>query len=294
MILRSRNGSSFHLSKVPTFAAPAFMRRLRFAAVAALLCSAMLLCGTLKNLSAVSRPPRRGRPRAPASYNAVVTSRLVVALTFDDGPHPEFTPKLLDILRDSGVRATFYVVGRNVEAYPEIARRIVSEGHEIANHSWSHPSLTSLDGRSLRQEVEKANDAIVRATGRRPKSMRPPYGAINKRVRRAILRDQGLDMVFWSCDPLDWERPEAEVVRQRMVECVEPGDILLAHDIHPGSVEAIPGIIQDLDDKGYEFATVSELLQGRRPRRFFSPVRRMAQKIASSRQVFASKVMGKE
>ncbi|MFM7375971.1 MAG: polysaccharide deacetylase family protein, partial [Chthoniobacterales bacterium] len=83
-------------------------------------------------------------PRVPAQYNSVNMSRPIVALTFDDGPHPELTPKLLDILRQNGVRATFYVIGRNVETYPDIARRIVAEGHEIANHSWSHPALTSL------------------------------------------------------------------------------------------------------------------------------------------------------
>ncbi len=94
-------------------------------------------------------------PRVPASYNAVNTSRPVVALTFDDGPHPELTPELLDILRHHGVRATFYVIGRNVETYPEIARRIVSEGHEIANHTWSHPALPSLGAARLNQEIEK-------------------------------------------------------------------------------------------------------------------------------------------
>lgn len=199
-------------------------------------------------------------PRVPASYNAVKTSRPVVALTFDDGPHPEFTPKLLDILRHNGVRATFYVIGRNVETYPEIARRIVSEGHEIANHSWSHPALTSVGATRLRQEMEKTNDAIVRATGRRPTNMRPPYGAINDRVRQAILRDHGLDVILWSCDPLDWKRPGAEVVRQRMVDGATPGGILLAHDIHPGTIEAMPGTIRDLKAKGYGFATVSQLL----------------------------------
>lgn len=199
-------------------------------------------------------------PRVPSSYNAVKTSRPVVALTFDDGPHPEYTPRLLDILRHNGVRATFYVIGRNVETYPEIARRIVSEGHEIANHSWSHPPLTSVGAARLRQEMEKTSEAIARATGRRPTNMRPPYGAINDRVRQSILRDHGLDVIMWSCDPLDWKRPGAEVVRQRMVDGATPGGILLAHDIHPGTIEAMPGTIRDLKAKGYGFATVSQLL----------------------------------
>jgi len=202
-------------------------------------------------------PPSR---RAPASYNSVNTSRPLVALTFDDGPHPELTPQLLDILRLNGIRATFYVIGRNVETYPEIARRIVSEGHEIANHTWSHPALTSIGAGRLNQEIEKTSASIQRVTGRRPTNMRPPYGAINDRVRQAIFRDHGLDVIMWSCDPLDWKRPGAEVVRQRLVNGATPGGILLAHDIHPGTIEAVPGAIRDLKAKGYGFATVSQLL----------------------------------
>lgn len=205
---------------------------------------------------AVETRPRR----APASYNSVPTTRPVVALTFDDGPHPEYTPKLLDILRHHGVRATFYVIGRNVETHPDIARRIVSEGHEIANHSWSHPSLTSLSAARLRQEVESTSAIIEKVTGRRPTNIRPPYGAINERVRQILFNEHGLDVIMWSVDPLDWKRPGASVVAQRLVEGAAPGGILLAHDIHPGTIEAMPETITRLKAKGYGFATVSQLL----------------------------------
>lgn len=206
------------------------------------------------------RPPRR-----PASYNSVKTSRPILALTFDDGPHPEFTPKLLDILRHEGVRATFYVIGRNVETYPEIARRIVAEGHEIANHSWSHPPLTSLGAARLHKEISSTSDVIQRVTGRRPRNMRPPYGAVNDRVRQAMFNEHGLDVIMWSVDPLDWRRPGAEVVRRRLVDGASPGGILLAHDIHAGTIEAMPGTIRDLKAKGYGFATVSQLLALQEP-----------------------------
>ena len=213
------------------------------------------------SLSIASSGPVAARPpRAPASYNSVETSRRVLALTFDDGPHPELTPRLLDILRHHGVRATFYVVGRNVEAYPDIARRIVSEGHEIANHTWSHPSLTKLGAAQLRREVESTSEIIQRVTGRRPTNIRPPYGAINESVRRTLLQDHGLDVIMWSVDPLDWRRPGPAVVTQRLVEGAAPGAILLAHDIHPGTIEAIPATITQLKAKGYGFATVSQLL----------------------------------
>ncbi len=204
-------------------------------------------------------------PRRPASYNSVNTSRPLLALTFDDGPHPEFTPKLLDILRHEGVRATFYVIGRNVETHPEIARRIVAEGHEIANHTWSHPALTGLGAARLHKEISSTSEVIKRVTGRRPTNMRPPYGAVNDRVRQAMFNDHGLDVIMWSVDPLDWRRPGAEVVRRRLVEGASPGGILLAHDIHPGTIEAMPGTIRDLKAKGYGFATVSQLLALQEP-----------------------------
>lgn len=215
-------------------------------------------------------------PRVPASYNSVQTSRPVVALTFDDGPHPELTPKLLDLLRAEGVRATFYVIGRNVEAYPDIARRIVAEGHEIANHSWSHPSLTSLGAARLNQELRSTSEIIERTTGRRPTNMRPPYGAINERVRRTILQEHGLDVVMWSVDPLDWRRPGPAVVARRLVDGAAPGGILLAHDIHPGTIEAMPETISGLKAKGLGFVTVSQLLALQEPRPSASPVPQQA------------------
>ena len=206
----------------------------------------------------VSTAPRQRR--SPASYNAVATSRPFVALTFDDGPHPELTPQLLDILRSEGVRATFYVIGRNVQTYPEIARRIVAEGHEIANHTWSHPTLTAISAERLDKEMTSTTEIIQRVTGRRPTNMRPPYGAVNERVRQAMFKNHGLDVIMWSVDPLDWRRPGAEVVRQRLVDGAKPGGILLAHDIHPGTIEAMPGTIRDLKARGLGFATVSQLL----------------------------------
>ena len=199
-------------------------------------------------------------PREPAQYSSTPTARRVIALTFDDGPHPELTPKLLDILRQNGVRATFFVVGSNVKAYPEIARRIVAEGHEIANHSWSHPALTKLGAAGLHHEIEDTNAAIESATGRRPVNMRPPSGAINPRVREYLTKGLNMNIILWSVDPLDWKRPGAQVVAQRLVDGASPGGILLAHDIHPGTVEAIPGVIEQLKARGYAFATVSQLI----------------------------------
>jgi peptidoglycan/xylan/chitin deacetylase (PgdA/CDA1 family) len=209
---------------------------------------------------AMAKTPKPVRRAAPAQWNSVNTTRPVIALTFDDGPHPELTPKLLEILRANGVKATFYVIGRNVDAYPEIARRIVQEGHEIANHSYNHPALTKLSPARLDEEIRSTNEAIERATGVRPTNMRPPYGAINDRVRQTLTGKFGLDVMIWSVDPLDWKRPGPAVVTQRMVSGAKPGGILLAHDIHPGTVTAMPETIRQLKARGFEFATISELL----------------------------------
>ncbi len=197
--------------------------------------------------------------RQPSKFNSIKTSRPVLALTFDDGPHPELTPKLLDILRQKGVRATFFVLGSNVAKYPDIARRIVAEGHEIANHSYNHPALTKLGAARVNEEIESTCDAIESATGRRPASMRPPYGALNGTVERSLTQEHGLDVVLWSVDPLDWQRPGSAEVTRRLVAGAKPGAILLAHDIHPGTIEAMPETISQLKAKGYYFATVGQL-----------------------------------
>ncbi|MBU3664945.1 MAG: polysaccharide deacetylase family protein [Chthoniobacterales bacterium] len=245
---------------------------LPFAAAASMLVAACAQEGMVSppgNAPSLSITPpgvTAGRPPLQrASYNSVNTSRPVVALTFDDGPHPELTPQLLDILRREGVRATFFVIGRNVDAYPEIARRIVAEGHEIANHSYTHPPLPSVGAARLRDEMVRTNESIMRATGRCPTAMRPPYGAINERVRQSIINDHRLDVVLWSVDPLDWKRPGAGVVADRLVQGAHPGAILLAHDIHPGTIEAVPDVIARLKAKGYGFATVSQLFALQEP-----------------------------
>ena len=198
--------------------------------------------------------------RAPALYNSVRTTNPVVALTFDDGPHGTLTPKLLDILAREGVHATFFVLGTNVAMYPDIAKRIVAEGHEIANHSWDHPSLPRVSAERLDKELRSTSDIIEQTTGHKVTIMRPTYGALNDRVQKSLLDDYKLDVILWSVDPRDWKRPGPSVVARRMVAGAHPGAILLAHDIHPGTIAAMPQTIAGLKAKGYTFATVSELL----------------------------------
>jgi len=183
-----------------------------------------------------------------------------VALTFDDGPHPVHTPKLLDILSSHNVKATFYVTGQNASRYPALIRRMVNEGHEIGNHTWSHPNLTKLSDADVRSQLDRSNAAIVSATGVKPRTFRPPYGALTTRQRSWINSSYGYPIVFWTVDPKDWKDRNASLVSSRTIAGAKNGAILLLHDIHATSVAAVPQSINSILSKGYKFVTVSQIL----------------------------------
>jgi peptidoglycan/xylan/chitin deacetylase (PgdA/CDA1 family) len=182
-----------------------------------------------------------------------------VALTFDDGPHPKNTPRLLDMLRERNVRATFYVVGQNVKEFPEIVRRIAEEGHEIGNHSYTHKNLQKLSDAAVRQELEKTRVAIKEAAGVEPLTMRPPYGAFSTRQREWAFQEFGYPAVMWSVDPLDWKRPGPSVVADRIIKGAGNGAIILAHDLHAQTVDAMPKTLDGLRERGFRFVTMSQL-----------------------------------
>jgi peptidoglycan/xylan/chitin deacetylase (PgdA/CDA1 family) len=188
-----------------------------------------------------------------------------VAMTFDDGPHPKLTPRLLDMLKERNIKATFFVIGKCVAEFPDIAKRIVDEGHEIANHSWSHPQLTKLSSSAFAAEIAQTNDAIEKATGVRPVTMRPPYGAINANLTKRLNDEYGLSVILWSVDPLDWKIRKSDHVSGHIIKNAAPGSIILAHDIHASTVDAMPTTLDALQSKGYKFVTVSELIAMDRP-----------------------------
>lgn len=194
------------------------------------------------------------------SYNRVPTTLPFLALTFDDGPHPANTPRLLDLLKQRNVKATFYVVGTNAKRYPEIMRRIVAEGHEIGNHTVTHPNLSKMSADGVRNELRVCHDAIVSATGVAPRTMRPPYGAITSAQKSWIKKEFGYSTILWSVDPEDWKKPGSSVVTSRLVSGAGPGGILLVHDIHSPTIDAMPSTIDQLLAKGYQFVTVTQLL----------------------------------
>ena len=183
-----------------------------------------------------------------------------IAITFDDGPHPEHTPKLLDMLKERNVHATFYVIGKNVIAYPEIIKRMVEEGHEIGNHTWNHPSLTKLSASKVAQEMNATSRIIEDITGIKPATMRPPYGATNATLNKRHDEEFGMKVILWSVDPMDWKYRDAERVSSQIIEATKPGDIVLAHDIHGSTVAAMPKTLDALLEKGFNFVTVSEII----------------------------------
>jgi peptidoglycan/xylan/chitin deacetylase (PgdA/CDA1 family) len=181
-------------------------------------------------------------------------------MTFDDGPHPNLTPRLLDLLRDRGIRATFYVIGRNAARYPALLQRMVAEGHEIGNHTWSHPSLFGHSDASILNQVDRTSRAVHDAVGRPPVTMRPPYGNLYHGQRLMLYEARGMPTILWSVDPQDWRRPGSAVVAQRIVGGCHPGGVVLAHDIHSATVSAMPAALDGLLGRGFRFVTVSELI----------------------------------
>lgn len=180
-----------------------------------------------------------------------------VALTFDDGPNPVDTPKLLDILRDKNVKATFFVVGKRADQYPEIVRRAWAEGHLIANHTWSHPHLFCfLTPSRLRSEIERGAESVRRICGYRPRLFRSPVG-MRHPLLRPYLRAAGLEYVSWTIRTRDTLTANSEVLARRILNQAASGDIILLHDHLPRGadvmLETLPRVIDELRQRGFEF-----------------------------------------
>ena len=206
-----------------------------------------------------SNPKSATEPKI--TFNSVHVDGPYIAMTFDDGPSATLTPKLLDLLAAHHIKATFFVIGENVAEHPDIVARAAREGHEIANHSWSHPNLAKMSDEGVRRQLWRTDDAIKSATGTRPTLLRPPYGSITEREKRWIHDEFGYQIVLWDVDPYDWKRPGPAVVRNRILQETRPGSIVLSHDIHPGTIEAMPSTFDALQAKGFKFVTVSELIR---------------------------------
>ena len=180
-----------------------------------------------------------------------------LALTFDDGPDPVYTPRLLDLLREKSVKATFFVVGKRADQHPEIVRRAWTEGHLVGNHTWSHyPLFCFLTPRGLRAEIERGTESIRRSCGFRPRLFRSPVG-LRHPLLAPYLEVAGLEYVSWSIRTLDTFTANSSALAQRILNKAASGDIILLHDHLPGGtdamLEALPGVIDELRERGFEF-----------------------------------------
>ncbi|HEY8455932.1 MAG TPA: polysaccharide deacetylase family protein [Actinopolymorphaceae bacterium] len=182
-----------------------------------------------------------------------------VALTFDGGPGKD-TPRLLDILAEKQVPATFFLLGRrHIERYPDVVREIAADGHEIASHTWTHRVLTELEPEQIRWELARTQRALEKLTGQRPALMRPPQGYTDAKVSK-VCAELGLAQVLWSVTAKDYATTDSRLITRRVLEQTERDGIILLHDIYPGTVPAVPAIIDELARRGFTFVTVTELL----------------------------------
>ena len=183
----------------------------------------------------------------------------VVALTFDDGPNPATTNQALDTLSKYGIKATFFVLGKNVSGNEEILKRMKADGHVIGNHSWSHPVLSKLSLDEAKKQITDTEDALTKVLGASSKLMRPPYGAITDDIRNSL----DLSFIMWNVDSLDWKSKNEAAIFTEIQRQVRNGSIILMHDIHAETVNALPKIIDYLKEQGYHFVTVPEMLNAR-------------------------------
>ena len=179
-----------------------------------------------------------------------------IALTFDDGPHPVYTPKLLDGLRERGIKASFFLMGANIQENSELVLEMAADGHLIGNHGYRHEDMTKGQLGSMCGSIGKTSQLIQEITGRKPEYVRPPYGSWNEDLEEAV----DLTPVFWSVDSLDWKYEDADQIARRVLDQAEDGDIILMHDIFPASVDAALEIVDTLLDQGYTFVTADELI----------------------------------
>ncbi|MBE6530318.1 MAG: polysaccharide deacetylase family protein [Ruminococcaceae bacterium] len=202
-------------------------------------------------------------PVRAEAYRCVDVQEKRIALSFDDGPHPRLTPKILEILKRYNIHATFFMIGKNVRDYPETAKLVAKDGHEIGNHTDSHIRLCGLGKKRVERELEECSLQIQKVCNQTPGLFRPPEGAVDTAVLSAA-NDKEYRVILWSIDTRDWESKNEGAIVRRVLSSVKPGDIILMHDFisyNSKTPEALERLIPKLLARGYEIGSVGELLR---------------------------------
>ncbi|WP_099189222.1 polysaccharide deacetylase family protein [Tepidibacter mesophilus] len=191
----------------------------------------------------------------------------VIAITFDDGPHPRYTPKILDLLKKYDIKGTFFVLGKHVEFYPETLKIIKDEGHEIGNHTYSHVDVKKIPSRKIEEEFNKTQQKIYDVIKEKPKIFRPPFGSYNTYLKDLAKR-HNVKIILWSSsqDCKDWSNPGVKKIADTVINNVGNGDIILLHDYvntTSQTYEALKIILPELKRRGYRFVTVSQLIKNK-------------------------------
>ncbi|MEG0873173.1 MAG: polysaccharide deacetylase family protein [Clostridia bacterium] len=193
------------------------------------------------------------------SYRHLDITKPMVALTFDDGPHPIYTQRILETLTKYKSVATFFMLGTRAEAYPNQVNLVNTQGSQIGNHSWDHKQLTKLNSIDVKNEVSNTQRAVYNATKKVPEIIRPPYGSINTELKQQL----NMPIILWNIDTQDWKSKNTASIVSKALENVQDGDIILMHDIYKTTADAVPYIITELKSRGFELVTITELLSNK-------------------------------
>ncbi len=182
-----------------------------------------------------------------------------LALTFDDGPHPSWTPRLIALLKRLNVKATFFLVGRQAQMYPDLVKALVAEGHLLGNHTYRHSKMTHISKRDQQKEITTCGEVLRDITGKAPHLFRPPGGHYNVQVGR-MAAALGYRVILWTDNSGDYSSPGTKVIRKRVLRSTDDGDIILFHDGIEQTLDVLPGIVSSLRSKGYRFVTIDEMV----------------------------------
>lgn len=207
----------------------------------------------------VTLAPAPAFAQAPKEKPVDCSQVKCLALTFDDGPG-KYAGTLLDTLKKYDAKATFFLEGQYVNSRPKYVKRMVAEGHELGNHSYSHPDFTKSDAATIRSEIQKTQDAVKKASGVEPKLLRPPYGLADLQVSD-IATEFGMPMILWTAGSEDWASKNVDKIQEQTLKVAKPNGIILMHDWVKQTVDGMPALIKTLQRKGYHLVTVSDVIK---------------------------------